>query len=404
MFFPKATSAWPAGQPVDMRKSFDGLYALTRQQLGQDPLSGDLFVFISRRAIQVKVLYFDRSGLCVWSKRLESGRYISDWSAVRTHEMDWTSLKLLLEGIVATQQRKRFRRTQATQVLSSRPGKRYNLLMPHALAKRLLSADELAALSSAQLVELVGTQAQLIESLQQQLDWFKRQLFGSKSERFITAANARQLQLAELVSQSPPRAEPRKAVAAHTRAVPTRDPAADGESLPFFDESRSDRNHHAARCRDRGLGGRSIRDDRREGQLPPGATPGQLCGTEVCAPGGQTPRHQCAELPAGTEQRDRGQPRRCQLHRRPAARQDRLRNHLPLYRQHQRLSDAGITVSRPWLTRLGPPGRQPARAHLHCPVRIDPCPARHRDGRDADQSRTRRSGQDEGDLLLATVW
>ena len=98
------------GQPVDMRKSFDGLYALTRQQLRQDPLSGDLFVFISRRAIQVKILYFDRSGFCVWTKRLERGTFVSNWSTVRTCEMDWTRLKLLLEGIVATQQRKRFQR------------------------------------------------------------------------------------------------------------------------------------------------------------------------------------------------------------------------------------------------------------------------------------------------------
>ena len=96
------------GQPVDMRKSFDGLHALTRQQLQQDPLSGDLFVFISKRAIQVKILYFDRSGFCVWTKRLERGTFISNWSTVRTCEMDWTRLKLLLEGIVATQQRKRF--------------------------------------------------------------------------------------------------------------------------------------------------------------------------------------------------------------------------------------------------------------------------------------------------------
>jgi len=113
MFFPEGQiRVHLYGQPVDMRKSFDGLYALTRQQLGQDPLSGELFVFISRRAIQVKVLYFDRSGLCVWSKRLEAGRFVSDWAAVRTREMDWTSLKLLLEGIVPAQQRKRFRRDE----------------------------------------------------------------------------------------------------------------------------------------------------------------------------------------------------------------------------------------------------------------------------------------------------
>lgn len=107
------------GHPVDMRKSFDGLYALTRQRLGKDPLSGELFVFVSRRAIQLKVLYFDRNGFCVWSKRLEAGRFISNWAAVRTREMDWTSLKLLLEGIVPAQQRKRFRRGDATKSCAS---------------------------------------------------------------------------------------------------------------------------------------------------------------------------------------------------------------------------------------------------------------------------------------------
>jgi transposase len=82
-----------------MRKSFNGLYALTREGLGQAPLSGDLFVFVSRRAIQMKVLYFDRSGFCVWAKRLEAGRFISDWRQVHTRQMDRTGLKLLLEGI-----------------------------------------------------------------------------------------------------------------------------------------------------------------------------------------------------------------------------------------------------------------------------------------------------------------
>ena len=113
MFFPEGQiRVHLYGQPVDMRKSFDGLYALTRQELGQDPLSGELFVFISRRATQLKVLYFDRTGFCVWSKRLERGRFLSDWRAARTREMDWTSLKLLLEGIVPAQQRKRFHRDQ----------------------------------------------------------------------------------------------------------------------------------------------------------------------------------------------------------------------------------------------------------------------------------------------------
>jgi len=85
------------------------LYALTRQGLRLDPLSGDLYVFVSRRATQMKVLYFGRSGFCIWSKRLEAGRFLSDWAQVRTREMDWTALKLMLEGIEPGKQRKRYR-------------------------------------------------------------------------------------------------------------------------------------------------------------------------------------------------------------------------------------------------------------------------------------------------------
>ena len=72
MFFPEGqVRVHLYGKPVDMRRSFDGLYALTRHELGQDPMSGALFVFINRRATQMKVLYWDRTGFCVWAKRLE---------------------------------------------------------------------------------------------------------------------------------------------------------------------------------------------------------------------------------------------------------------------------------------------------------------------------------------------
>lgn len=96
------------GQPADMRCSFNGLQALTRQGLGQDPLNGALYVFVNRRGTQMRVLYFDRSGFCVWSKRLEAGRFISDWRTVHTREMNCTELKLLLEGIEPARQRKRY--------------------------------------------------------------------------------------------------------------------------------------------------------------------------------------------------------------------------------------------------------------------------------------------------------
>jgi transposase len=110
MFFPEGqVRVHLYGRPADMRKSYDGLYALARHEMGQDPMSGRLFAFINRRATQMKVLYFDRSGFCVWAKRLERGRFLSDWRRVTTREMDWTGLKLLLEGMEAKVVKKRHR-------------------------------------------------------------------------------------------------------------------------------------------------------------------------------------------------------------------------------------------------------------------------------------------------------
>lgn len=109
MFFPEGhIRVYLYGQPVDMRKSYDGLYALARQGLQQNPLNGQLFAFVNRRATQIKVLYFDRSGWCLWAKRLEAGRFIGNWREQRHREMDYTGLKLLLEGIEVKRQKKRY--------------------------------------------------------------------------------------------------------------------------------------------------------------------------------------------------------------------------------------------------------------------------------------------------------
>jgi transposase len=116
MFFPEGQlRVYLYGRPADLRRSFDGLQALVRQGLSADPLDGGLYVFINRRGTQIRVLYFDRSGFCLWSKRLEAGRFVSNWHAVRTREMDWTGLKLLLEGIEPARQRKRYRLTSSPQ-------------------------------------------------------------------------------------------------------------------------------------------------------------------------------------------------------------------------------------------------------------------------------------------------
>src|SRR5438045_9562991 len=69
-----ATKIYIAIEGVDMRKGFDGLYGLVRDRLGQDPLSGHLFLFANRARSRLKVLVWDGSGLWVCAKRLEEGR------------------------------------------------------------------------------------------------------------------------------------------------------------------------------------------------------------------------------------------------------------------------------------------------------------------------------------------
>lgn len=115
MIFPECQlRIWLYTQPTDMRKSYHGLSALVRQQLQEDPLSGQLFVFINRRRTQMKILYFDRNGYCIWSKRLEQGQFQRLSDPADKHAMDWTKLKLLIDGIELTsiRQRKRYERPQ----------------------------------------------------------------------------------------------------------------------------------------------------------------------------------------------------------------------------------------------------------------------------------------------------
>ena len=76
MFFPEQqVRVFLYGAPVEMRRSFDGLYAIARHGMQADPLAGHLFAFLNRRATQIKILTFDRSGWCVWARRLEQGRF-----------------------------------------------------------------------------------------------------------------------------------------------------------------------------------------------------------------------------------------------------------------------------------------------------------------------------------------
>jgi transposase len=92
--------------PTDMRKSFDSLAGLVEQQLGQDPLAGDLFVFRSKRGDRLKLLYWDQDGLAIWYKRLEEGTFVlpkADGQRARIGEhglvLRPAELAMLLDGI-----------------------------------------------------------------------------------------------------------------------------------------------------------------------------------------------------------------------------------------------------------------------------------------------------------------
>jgi transposase len=98
-------------QPVDMRRSFDGLLAIVQREFDRDVRAGDLFVFINKRADRLKALWWDGDGLAIFMKRLESGTYQrSQADGHSPHSMiDRTELNLLLSGIELQSVRRRKR-------------------------------------------------------------------------------------------------------------------------------------------------------------------------------------------------------------------------------------------------------------------------------------------------------
>lgn len=89
-----------ATERVDGRKGIDGLAAVVRSRFAEDPLSGTMFVFFSRRADRVRVLYWDRDGYVLLTKRLEKGTYRLPWAAEEGRVViEAAELLLVLEGI-----------------------------------------------------------------------------------------------------------------------------------------------------------------------------------------------------------------------------------------------------------------------------------------------------------------
>lgn len=98
---PPSVRVFVATQPVDGRKGADSLMVIVRDVFRHDPLGGHLFVFFSKRCDRVRIVYWDRNGFAMWTKRLEKGRFRPTFSAdtLAANAIEYAELALIVEGI-----------------------------------------------------------------------------------------------------------------------------------------------------------------------------------------------------------------------------------------------------------------------------------------------------------------
>ena len=223
-------------------------------------------------------------------------------------------------------------------------------------ANRVPSLDEAAAFSPQQVVELVGSLNREVESLKHQIAWFKRQIFGQKSERRIIDGGAGQMSLGEALTQdqvAPPPVE--RPVAAHTRRPTTKTPDTGDDSLPFFDESRVPVEViELAAPETAGLAPDAFEVIGHKDSYRLAQRPGSYVVLHYRRPVVKLKATQAIVSPAAPVGVLEGS--RADVSFVAGLLIDKFAYHLPFYRQHQRLADAGITVSRPWLTQVGQQG------------------------------------------------
>jgi transposase len=133
---PPSVRVYIATQPIDLRKSFDGLSAAVAARFGQDPLGGHMFVFWNRRRNQMRILFWDRTGYVIIGKKLARGRFYMAGDAAEgtAHvEVDAAELGLMLEGIdLAKSVRRKRWRSEPTSGACTRSEEAARLSVPRA--------------------------------------------------------------------------------------------------------------------------------------------------------------------------------------------------------------------------------------------------------------------------------
>lgn len=220
---------------------------------------------------------------------------------------------------------------------------------------------EISDLGAPELVKIIISQGRTIESLTQrlsevvrQLEWFQRQMFGTKSERLRVLENSQQLALGEILA--PPEAvEPAKTreVAAHTRRQSPREATAetDSESVPFFDDARVPiQTINVAHPEAQSLSADQYEVIGEKVSYRLAQRPGSYVVLKYVRP--VIKRRDTKTITAAPAPQGVLEGSRADVSFLAGLVQDKLDYHLPLYRQHRRLADNGIDVSRPWLTQL----------------------------------------------------
>jgi transposase len=116
---PRTVCVWAFPRPIDLRKSYNGLWGLVKDDLRKDPMSGDLFLFVNQRRKGCKVLLWDGTGPCIFMKKLERGQFAQLWPVTgESLQMTASELSLFVEGCVIVGRHRLSPRAISTQDLA----------------------------------------------------------------------------------------------------------------------------------------------------------------------------------------------------------------------------------------------------------------------------------------------